>query len=416
MTTAPEPVHEPWWSTLPVVPEDPYADEHLADPYPLFRRMQDLAPVVWLAAHGVAALTRDAECRQVLRDHETFISGAGVGPKDLRVEAAWRQQGILELDPPAHTSLRTAMSAVLSPRGVRSLRSQLVRTAEELVDDVLGAAPGAGGRTVRLDGVTDLAEPYPLRAFGDAVGIPRDGRHEHLLPHGAMNFSAFGPDNARSAQFFAAGADSREWVMRNCARENLAPGGLGWQVWELADRGDITPTEATLLVRAMLSAGLDTTVIAIGNALAALSRRPDAWARLRADPSLVKFALDEVLRLESPFQSFYRTVAREADIGGTTLPADTKVALFVGAANRDPRRWGPDADAFDLDRSSAGHLAFGMGIHQCVGQLISRLEAETLLGLLVARVERLEPLAPGQPFLHTTLRGWSSLPLALTLA
>ncbi|MEU6659093.1 cytochrome P450 [Streptomyces sp. NPDC046821] len=388
---------------IPVFDEDPYAREHLIDPHPLFERMREAGPAVRLSRYNVLAFTRFDVCRDILADHATFISGAGVGPTDLRKEKAWRTQGILETDQPSHTVMRDAMSNVISPRSVRALRKSFEGFAEELADRVVAQG--------EVDAITDVAEIFPLRVFGDAVGIPREGRKENLLAHGAMNFSAFGPENDLHREHFAAGQGTHEWVMANCARESLSEDGLGARIWEHAEAGRVSDEQATLLVRAMLSAGLDTTVIAIGNVLRALAQNPEAWALLREDPSNIRFAIDESFRHESPFQSFYRTTASDAAPGGVPVPEGSKVLLFVGAANRDPRQWGPDADEFRITRSASGHLAFGMGIHQCVGQPVSRLEMEVLLGALVRRIERLEPVGPQVPFVHNTLRGWKSVPV-----
>ncbi|WP_284982311.1 cytochrome P450 [Arthrobacter sp. efr-133-TYG-118] len=387
------------------LPDDPYSDENLTDPYPLFERMRSSGPAVWLEKYGVLAFSRYDECREILDDYRTYISGAGVGPKNLHDDPPWRPQGILELDPPIHTAMRTAMSGVISPRGVRSLRTGFEAFAEELVDDVLAKA--------EIDGVTDLAEIFPIRVFGDAVGIPREGREKNLLPHGAMNFSAFGPENDRHQLYFEKGAGTHEWVMEMTSRENLAPGGLGEQIWDFADRGEISADQAPLLVRAMLSAGLDTTIFSIGNTLVPLASDPSQWEALHADPRLVKFAIDEALRFESPFQSFYRTTSSDTSFRGINLPAATKVLLFVGSANRDTAHWGPDAAQFRLDRQAAGHLAFGMGIHQCVGQPISRLEMEVLFTALARRVKSIELTEQPVPLLHNTLRGWESIPVRL---
>ncbi|MFD5125306.1 cytochrome P450 [Streptomyces sp. NPDC058385] len=390
------------------LPDDPYDDAHLTDPYPLFTRMRDAGPAVWLERYEVHAFTRFEQCRQILTDHETFLSGAGVGPRNYHQEPPWKPAGILDSDPPVHTPLRTAMSGVISPRTVRTLRAAFRVYAEQLVDELLDKR--------EFDAVTEMAELFPIEVFGNAVGIPREGRAENLLPHGAMNFSAFGPEDARYAEYFAAGEHTTEWVMDNCARKNLAPDGLGAKIWEYADQGVITGDEATRLVRALLSAGLDTTVLALGNTMKCLSANPAQWALLHADPKLTRFAVDEALRHESPFQSFFRTTAREVDFHGVHLPEDTKIALFTGAANRDPRRFGEDADTYRIERDASGHLAFGFGIHQCVGQPISRLELDVLISELARRVKTVEPAGDPVPFLHNTLRGWKHLPLRITPA
>jgi len=393
----------PATTRVPSFPDDPYSDENLTDPYPLFTRMRAAGPAVWLEKYGVHAFTRFAPCKEILGDHRTFISGAGVGPKNLHHESSWRPRGILETDQPDHTAMRTAMSGVISPRGIRALRGAFEPFADELTDRLVAAG--------QFDGVTELAEVFPLRVFGDAVGIPRAGREENLLAHGAMNFSQFGPEDERNADYLRLGAGTHEWVMSMTARENLAPGGLGDQIWSFVDRGEIDAGQAPLLVRAMLSAGLDTTVIAIGNTLMALAQHPAEWAKIREDPRLVKFAVDEALRFDSPFQSFFRTTAVDTDFHGIQLPAGTKILLFPGAANRDTEQWGPEADQFQIDRAAGGHLAFGMGIHQCVGQPITRLEMEVLFTALARKAADLELSAPGRPYLHNTLRGWSSIPV-----
>jgi cytochrome P450 len=266
-----------------------------------------------------------------------------------------------------------------------------------------------------FDAITDLAEKYPLRVFPDAVGIPDVGR-EHLLPYGNMVFNAFGPENYIFKQAFAQGDEHAAAVMRNCQRENLDDVGFGAQIWKRVEDGLITEQQATLLVRALLSAGVDTTIFGIGNTLSVLARYPEAWAKLRENPKMAKFAVDEALRLESPFQKFHRTVAVDTVLGGVRLPAGAKVLVFLGAANRDPRKWGENADDFDLNRNASGHVAFGMGLHQCVGQPIARLEMEIVLQQLLQRVATIEPDGAPVPILHNVLRGFESLPVRITAA
>lgn len=395
-------------TAIPSFEDDPYSDANLADPYPLFKRMRAAGPAVWLEQYGVLAFTRHQLVRDILVDHETFINGAGVGPKNLHHEPAWRPQGILESDPPMHGPMRAAMVDVISPRGVRALRAQFQEFADELLDRLIAQG--------EFDAVTELAEIFPIRAFGDAVGIPLDGRAENLLPHGAMNFSAFGPENDRYRDYFEKGDGTRDWVMANCARENLDPDGLGAKIWEHADAGAITPDQAALLVRALLSAGLDTTALAIGNTLRCLSGSTEAWDTVHEKPSMMKFAIDEALRFESPFQSFFRTTSRATDFHGIPLEAEQKVMVFPGAANRDAEQWGADADSYRIDRQAGGHLAFGMGIHQCVGQPISRLEMDVLLTTLATRVKRVERVGEPVPYLHNTLKGLASLPVRVVAA
>ena len=163
-------------------------------------------------------------------------------------------------------------------------------------------------------------------------------------------------------------------------------------------------------MRSFLTAGVDTTVNGLGNAIFSFLTNPDQWDRLRADPSLAKPAFDEVLRDEAPVQTFLRTTTRPVAVAGVPLEEGQKVLCFLGAANRDPARW-DRADTFDITRRATGHLGCGTGIHGCVGQAVARMEAESLLGALAARVARWEPAGEPVRRLNNTLRGLSSLPV-----
>ncbi len=394
----------PLTSTVPVLDDDPYSFEILTDPYPFFDRLRSAGPGVWLRAHEVHAFGRDAEVREILEDHRTFISGAGVGNVNTHHYPPLRTPGILEVDPPIHTRMRAAMDGVIVPKRLRPRRKDFAAFAKEVIDEVLSASNG------EFDAAR-LAEAYVLRVFGDAVGIPREGREENLLAQGAANFSTFGPQNEIARRWIASAGGTYDWVLENCAREVLDPSGMGAQIWEFADSGDIDADEATLLVRALLSAGLDTTIFAITNTLRVLSLHPEQYAKIHAEPRSVKYAIDESFRFESPFQSFYRTTSRATVLGGVELPADTKVLVFPGSANRDESKWGDDAHLYDASRDASGHLTFGMGIHQCVGQPISRMEMDALLSAFVTRIAMIEPTAEAQPLIHTTLRSYDSVPL-----
>jgi 4-methoxybenzoate monooxygenase (O-demethylating) len=393
---------------VPVLDDDPFSTEILADPYEFHRRLRDAGPVVYLSRYGIYAMGRFAEVDAALRDWETFVSSRGAGMSDFAKEKPWRPPSLLlEADPPDHTTVRTAMNGVLSPRGVRALRESFRGPADELVNALVAR--------VRFDAVTDLANVYPLQVFPDAVGLTTEGR-ENLLPYGSLAFNAFGPDNELRRAAMASAAPVQEWVLEQCRRENLAPGGFGAQIWEAADRGDISHEQAPLLVRSLLTAGLDTTVYGIANTVYALSKHPDQWRLLHENPSRAKFVFDEALRWESPVQTFFRTASRTTEFAGVTIPEGTKILLFLGSANRDQRHWGPDAETLDIGRRAAGHVAFGMGIHQCVGQPVARLEAELVIGELARRVQTIEPAGDPVPKLNNTLKGWASVPVEVTPA
>lgn len=388
---------------LPVSDADPFAPDVLVSPEPLHAALRDAGPVVHLSRYEVYAFARYPEVHAALTDWQRFESGAGVGLADFRHEKPWRPPSLLlEADPPRHDAPRRVLSGLLSPPALRRLREQWSRTAEELIDQVL--AKGA-----EFDAFTELARAFPLRVFPDAVGLGPDGR-ENLLPYGNMAFNAFGPVNDLVKQDAPRMAELSAWVESRCARDALAEGGFGRSIWEAADRGDLTHEQAPLVVRSLLTAGVDTTVHGLAAALYALATHPDQWRRLRERPHLAPVAFDEAVRWLSPVQTFFRTATTEVTTAGIRIPQGAKILMFLGAANRDPRRWN-DPDRFDLTRDPSGHVGFGAGLHQCVGQHVARLEAEALLGTLARRIEHIEPAGPPRRHLNNTLRSWAALPV-----
>ncbi|RFU21490.1 cytochrome P450 [Geodermatophilus marinus] len=401
MTSTAAPAH------LPTTAADPFAHEALEDPLPLHRELREAGPVVHLERYDVFALARYAEVRAALVDWQDFSSGAGVGLSNFRYEKPWRPPSLLlEADPPRHDAPRRVLSKVLGPRALHRLRERWAADAEALVDEVLDRG--------EFDAVPHLTEAFPLRVFPDAVGIPQEGR-ENLLPYGNHAFNAFGPDNDLTRAGAPRVAELSAWVAAQCARDVLAPEGFGADIWAQADRGEITPEQAPLVVRSLLTAGVDTTVHGLSAVLYALATHPAEWERLRAQPALARVAFDEAVRWESPVQTFFRTATRDVAVGGTVIPDGRKILMFLAAANRDPRRWA-DPDRFDLTRDPSGHVGFGFGIHQCVGQHVARLEAGSLLTALTRRVARIELAGPTTRHHNNTLRAWGSIPVRLVPA
>jgi cytochrome P450 len=253
-----------------------------------------------------------------------------------------------------------------------------------------------------------------MMVMPDAVGLSKEGR-EHLLPYAATVFNMFGPDNALRRAAVAQMAPHVEWISAQCKREALSGDGIGAMIHAGADTGEVTRQEAELLVRSLLSAGFDTTVHGLGAAMRSLTENPDQFAALRADPSKARAAFEEAVRLETPVQTFFRTTTRDVELGGAAIPEGEKVLMLLGAANRDPRKW-PDPDRYDIDRLTAGHVAFGAGVHMCVGQLLARLEGEALLAALARALARIEPDGEPTPLLNNTLRGWTRMPVRVTAA
>jgi cytochrome P450 len=386
----------------PVSAVDPFSHAFLHDPYPHHEALREAGAVVWLERYGIWAMARHEQVRDALTDWQTYCSSAGVGLSDFRKEPPWRPPSIiLEADPPLHTRTRAVLTRILSPAAIKILRDMFEREAEKLIAQLVEQR--------EFDGVADLAEAYPLKVFPDAVGISEEGR-DNLLPYGTMVFNSFGPRNDLFSAAMANAGPVRDWITSKCSRAALAPGGLGMQIFEAVDAGELTEDEAGMLVRSFLSAGIDTTVYGLGNALYCLARYPEQWRTLRENPNLIRGAFEEVLRFEAPVQTFFRTTTRAVDVAGVRLGDGEKVLLFLAAANRDPRRW-EKPDTFDVTRRAAGHMTFGTGIHGCVGQAVARLETEAILTALTRRVASFELTGEPKRRLNNTLRGFDTMPL-----
>ena len=391
----------------PVSAADPFSHAFLHDPYPYHEELREAGPAVWLQQYGIWTMARHEQVRDALTDWQTYCSSAGVGLSDFRKEPPWRPPSIiLEADPPLHTRTRAVLTRILAPAAIQMLRETFTREAESLIAKLVEKR--------EFDGIAELAEAYPLKVFPDAVGISDDGR-ENLLPYGSMVFNSFGPRNDLFNLAMANAGPVREWIMSKCSRAALASDGLGMQIFQAVEAGELSEEEAGMLVRSFLSAGIDTTVYGLGNALYCFARHPEQWTLLRNNPKLIRGAFEEVLRFEAPVQTFFRTTTRPVDVGSVRLDQGEKVLLFLAAANRDPRRW-DRPDTFDVSRRAAGHMTFGTGIHGCVGQAVARLETEAILTALASRVASFELIGEPRRRLNNTLRGFDTLPLRVVTA
>lgn len=396
---------------VPVLDVDPFSDALLHDPYTYHAQLREIGPLAWIPKYAIYATGRHEQMRAIFADHKSYISSAGVGLANFNKEPPFRPKSlILEADPPSHTQARTILSRILSPGTVTQIRESFTKEADALLDEILDASC----RKEVVDGVKCIGEAYPLKVFPDAVGLESQGR-ENLLLYGDMIFNAFGPRNnllARSAEKVQPVTD---WIMAHCKRDMLRPGGFGDQIYQAADAGEISHEEAPMLVRSFLSAGVDTTVNGIGNALWCLASNPDAYAKLHADPGLARAAFEESLRYESAVQTFFRTTSCDVTLAEINIPSGSKVLTVLAAANRDERKW-PNAERFDIERRPTGHMAFGSGIHGCVGQVVARLEGELILAAIAKRFRRIELAGEPTRRLNNTLRALGSLPLRLTPA
>jgi cytochrome P450 len=394
-------------SAPPVLDIDPFTEQVLADPYPFHESLREAGAVVWLKPYGIYATGRDETVRTVMADHTRFITSAGTGLYDLRKPGAWRPRSpLLEVDPPEHTALRTTLTRILSPIVVRKWRADFEAAAERIADQVVAMG--------EFDAVKDLAEDFVLTVFPQSIGVHIP--HENAVAIGDMNFNAIGPNNDIFKRSLAKVEPILEWYQKSFQRESMLPGGFGEHIYKAQDAGELPADSAPGLVRSFIRGGMDTTIAGIGFALNQLARDPSQWAMIHADPTKVRGAFEEAIRHESPSQTQFRTTIGATSLGGLDLEADSKIAVFIGAANRDPRKW-ERPDAFDVTRLTLGlHLAFGSGAHLCIGNMIARLEADVILTALAKRIVSFELAGEPSYRIINTLRTLKELPLRIVKA
>jgi hypothetical protein len=392
---------------------DPFLPAFHADPYPFYRRLREADPV-HLSPLGFWVLTRYDDCVMVLRDPrfgragfegmlESVYGGAG--------EQGRLPTSMLFRDPPDHTRLRVLVSRAFTPRVVEGLRPRIQQIADGLLDRVQGEG--------RMEVIGDLAYPLPVTVISEMLGVPKADRER---------IKQWSADIARSLDAIGLAADQAIVDRGRAGRRaigdyfrSLIPerkkrprGDLLSLLIEAEEQGDKL-SEGELLATCILLyiAGHETTVNLIGNGLLALLRHPMELKRLRDDPSLTQSAVEELLRYDGPVQRTARITNADVEIGEHKIPRGTMVVAVIGAANRDPAHF-PNPDRLDLSRADNRHIAFGFGIHFCLGAPLARLEGQIALGSLLRRFSGLA-LATDTPEWRESqvLRGLKALPVTL---
>lgn len=354
---------------------DLFADDVLLDPFQAYAELREQGPVVHLRKNDVYALTRYDVIRGALADWESF-SSASIAFNPTANEALTGTS--LASDPPAHTQLRAALTENLSPRALRGLKGRIETKADTLVAELVERGS--------FEAVDALARAFPLEVVADLIGFTGHVR-DNMLRWGQAAMQVLGPMNQRTAENFPVAGELYAWCSAVRA-DDLAEGSVGRGIFEAEARGAIPPDTAGHIIHQYLGAGVDSTIAAIGNIVALFARHPDQLALVRADPSLVPAAFNEVLRFWPPINAWGRLATRDVDIDGTVVPAGAQVAVLLGSGNRDPRHY-DDPDAFLVTRNPVDHLAFGYGPHGCAGQGLARLEAHAVIEALSRRVGRL---------------------------
>ena len=383
--------------------------EGRADPYPRYAALRERAPV-HRSTFGIWTLTNYDDCQLLLRhpgvgkDFSSAMNSLGLSDADREAQDRFRndRSNMLVTDPPDHTRLRGLVTRAFTPRTVEKLRPRIITLVDELLD-------GFDGETEVMNA---LAFPLPVTVIGDMLGVPVEDRP--LLRPLVRSVSAI-LELAVSPEALAEAADADAKLGRYFAdlvadRRAHPRDDLLTKLIEAEDQGDqLTEHELISTVILLFAAGFETTTHLIGNGLLALLRNPGELARLRADRSLVRSAVEELLRYDSPVQIAARTTYEELPVGGQAIPAGNLVLAMLGAANRDPARF-HDPERLDVGRDEGAPMSFGGGIHFCLGAALARLEGQIVLDRLLDRFGTME-LVGGPPTVRDslTLRGLTDL-------
>lgn len=379
----------------PTLQIDLFDDDAIRDPHPLYRRIRDLAPAVWLPEHGVWALARFEHVHAALRADEVLVSGHGVSLNDLLNNQPGNT--LLTSDGDLHRKLRGVLMKPMMPRALGEVRPRIEKLANALVEDLLTRDS--------FDGIADFSRHLPVAVVSHLVGLPDEGR-ERMLHWAAATFNALGPMNERGQAAIADTLEMRQYGAR-VDRARLDPSGWAEHLFIAADEGKLDREELPGLLTGYIAPSLDTTILATGHLLHLLGSHPEQYALVRENPDLVPGAVNEALRLGSPVRAFTRLAVAPYEAGGVPIPEGDRVLILYGAANRDERRY-EDPDRFDVTRDARDHLAYGFGVHRCAGAHLAQLELESLLRAVVARVRHIEVGEP-RALMSNILSGYQSI-------
>lgn len=395
----------------------PFSRRVQADPYPYYRELRDHAPVHQLPEENLWMLSRYDDVVAALRDPSTFSSERGMsdmlfGPNgisgqdvpDFMADLIGRRL-LIAADPPDHSTLRRLTGKVFTPKAVAQMESRIRALTDEMVSDLINA--GRDG-----DLVAQFAYPLRVVVIAEMLGIPAHMRAEFKrwsdslvgALSGSLDMATFEVDGVEMFTFFSE-------IVRTRAD---APGDdlISLLVTRGRDHDEtLGPVEITLFCILLLIAGNETTTNLISNGIQALWDYPDQAAQLAADPGLIPAAIEETLRYDSPVQALFRGTTREAELpSGGHIPDGARVMVCFGSANRDERHY-PDAGAFRIDRNPGDHLAFGSGIHFCLGAPLARLEGRIVYESIRDRLRTLESTTAPRRVDSFILRGFASLPV-----
>jgi beta-dihydromenaquinone-9 omega-hydroxylase len=395
--------------TAPATDFDPFSAQTTRDPYPGYRTLltgPDVPNVWYNRKRGIWIIAGYDDLRKALRDNEALSSAQSQSRFRVHLPS------MNAADPPEHTRLRKFVSRAFTPRAMTAWQTNINEVADELV--------GAAIAHRKIEAVSELAKPLPTRLIARMLGIPRDDQPQFVEWSDEMVAGAFAPLTPQGMRLSARSGTATAAMRRSLdpliTQRRRNPGDDLISMMTPADADDVLTDDEIFWSAAMLiGAGSETTTNLLSGLLLTLAQQPDIYARLREHPELIPAAIEEQLRLVAPVQGFYRTATRDYTVGANTIPAGAKVLLLFAAANRDPRHY-HDPDTFDLDRNPTDHLAFGGGVHYCLGVPLTRLEGARVFSQLLPRIEAIRLDGEYRYLANPTMRGLERLPLELVPA
>ena len=392
-------------STASDVYYDPYDVEIDRDPYPVFRRLREEAPLYYNEPHDFFAVSRYEDVERGLVERDTFISGRGGILELIKANIEMPPGVVIFEDPPTHTIHRSLMSRVFTPRKVAALEPKIRELCAQCLDPFVGADG--------FDLVTDLGAQMPMRVIGMLLGVP-EADQQAIRDRVDRNLRTEAGQPMQVSEGFVDGEQFAEYVDWRAEHpsDDIMTDLLN------AEFEDETGTvrrlrrdELLTYITVVSGAGNETTTRLIGWAGKVLADHPDQRRELAADASLIPGAIEELLRFEPPAPYVGRYVAKDTEVQGQPLPAGSALLCLIGSANRDDRKH-PDGDSFDIHRSSGGHLTFGFGPHFCLGAALARLEGRVALEEVLKRFPEWDVDLAGAHLAPTsTVRGWETLPV-----
>ena len=378
---------------------DPYSVELNMNPFPVFARIRDEAPLYYNDKHDFYALSRYEDVNKALIDHDTFSSARGALLEIIKSGMEIPPGTVIFEDPPIHNIHRNLLSRMFTPRKVLALEPQIREFTARCLDPLMD--------TGRFDFVKDLGEQMPMRVIGMLLGIPEKDQRR-VTDHGEATLQNKEVDLLATGEVFAEFIDYRTKHPSDDIMTDLLN-------VEFEDETGVVRRlgrdELLMYLTVVATAGSETTTRLIGWAGKTLADYPDQRRELVEDPTLIPQAVEEILRWEPPALQVGRYVTRDTEYYGRTVPEGSAMLLLVGAANRDHRRFPPDGDVFDIHREYHSHLTFGAGTHFCMGNALARLEGRIALEEILKRFPTWEvDWANAHPSETAAVRGWASMP------